>query len=181
MLRLVAELRPRWVLAENVPGLRARGLDQVLGGLAAVGYDAEWHCIPAARVGAPHRRDRLWIVAYPAGAGLAGAGHAGTPPAPRLAGLGARLAGCAGWPPEPALGRVADGLPGRLDEAGAAAREATGTGAEVRHPGRGRSEPGLRARIRCLGNAVVPAIPEAIGRAILDAEAAGRQAKSHAS
>jgi DNA (cytosine-5)-methyltransferase 1 len=37
----------------------------VLGSLAALGYDAEWHCIPACAVGAPHRRDRVWIVAYP--------------------------------------------------------------------------------------------------------------------
>jgi DNA (cytosine-5)-methyltransferase 1 len=40
-------------------------LDEVLGALAAIGYDAEWHCIPASAVGAPHRRDRVWIVAYP--------------------------------------------------------------------------------------------------------------------
>jgi DNA (cytosine-5)-methyltransferase 1 len=63
--RLIGELRPRYVVAENVPALRSRGLDQVLGSLAALGYDAEWHCIPAAAVGAPHRRDRIWIVAYP--------------------------------------------------------------------------------------------------------------------
>src|SRR5581483_11215907 len=37
---------------------------RVLGDLAALGFDAEWHCIPASAVGAPHRRDRLWIVAY---------------------------------------------------------------------------------------------------------------------
>jgi DNA (cytosine-5)-methyltransferase 1 len=36
----------------------------VLGSLAALGYDAEWHCIPACAVGAPHRRDRVWVVAY---------------------------------------------------------------------------------------------------------------------
>ena len=40
-----------------------RGLERVLGDLAALGFDAEWHCIPACAVGAPHRRDRLWIVA----------------------------------------------------------------------------------------------------------------------
>ena len=62
-LRVIEETRPRWVVIENVPALRSRGLDIVLGGLAALGYDAEWHCIPAAAVGAPHRRDRVWIVA----------------------------------------------------------------------------------------------------------------------
>lgn len=63
--RLIAETRPKWVIAENVSALRSRGLDEVLGSLAALGYDAEWHCIPASAVGAPHRRDRIWIVAYP--------------------------------------------------------------------------------------------------------------------
>lgn len=62
--RIIGEVRPSWAIIENVSALRARGLDQVLGSLAALGYDAEWHCIPAAAVGAPHRRDRIWIVAY---------------------------------------------------------------------------------------------------------------------
>jgi DNA (cytosine-5)-methyltransferase 1 len=63
--RLIKEIRPSWVIAENVSALRSRGLDAVLGSLAEIGYDAEWHCIPASAVGAPHRRDRIWIVAYP--------------------------------------------------------------------------------------------------------------------
>jgi site-specific DNA-cytosine methylase len=63
--RAIRALRPRLVLVENVPGLRGRGLDTVLGDLTTLGYDAEWHCIPAAALGAPHRRDRIWIVAYP--------------------------------------------------------------------------------------------------------------------
>ncbi len=63
--RIIRELRPRYVVVENVAALRTRGLDRVLGDLAACGYDAEWDCIPASAVGAPHRRDRLWLVAYP--------------------------------------------------------------------------------------------------------------------
>lgn len=66
-LRLIRELRPKLVFVENVSSLLARGLDRVLGSLAAIGYDAEWHCIPAGYVGLPHERDRIWIVAYPAG------------------------------------------------------------------------------------------------------------------
>jgi DNA (cytosine-5)-methyltransferase 1 len=62
--RLVRELRPRFVVVENVSALLARGLGDVLGGLSACGYDAIWDCIPAAAVGAPHRRDRLFIVAW---------------------------------------------------------------------------------------------------------------------
>lgn len=67
--RIVEEVAPRWVVIENVPALRSRGLDTVLGGLAALGYDAEWHCVPASALGAPHRRDRVWIVAHPQHAG----------------------------------------------------------------------------------------------------------------
>ena len=63
--RIVGEVRPRYVIVENVAALLGRGLERVLGDLAALGYDAEWHCIPASAVGAPHRRDRIWIVAYP--------------------------------------------------------------------------------------------------------------------
>lgn len=64
--RLVGELRPCFVIVENVSDLLALGFGEVLADLAAVGFDAEWHCIPAGYVGAPHERDRLWIVAYPA-------------------------------------------------------------------------------------------------------------------
>ncbi len=63
--RLIRELRPRYVVVENVAALLSRGLGRVLGDLAACGYDAEWDCIPASAVGAPHRRDRVWLVAYP--------------------------------------------------------------------------------------------------------------------
>ena len=63
--RIISELRPKFVIVENVAALLSRGLDRVLGDLAEIGYDAEWHCIPASAVGAPHRRDRIWIVAYP--------------------------------------------------------------------------------------------------------------------
>jgi DNA (cytosine-5)-methyltransferase 1 len=62
--RLIGELRPRYAIVENVSALLGRGLADVLGDLAALGYDAEWHCIPASAVGAPHRRDRIWIIAY---------------------------------------------------------------------------------------------------------------------
>jgi DNA (cytosine-5)-methyltransferase 1 len=60
--RLIGELRPKYVIVENVAALLSRGLGTVLGDLAALGYDAEWHCIPASALGACHRRDRLWII-----------------------------------------------------------------------------------------------------------------------
>jgi len=62
-IRLVSELQPRAVVLENVAALLTRGLDRVLGTLAEIGYDAEWHCIPAAYVGAPHIRDRVFVIA----------------------------------------------------------------------------------------------------------------------
>ena len=62
--RLIGEVRPRFAIVENVSALLGRGLGVVLGDLAALGYYAEWHCIPASAVGAPHRRDRVWILAH---------------------------------------------------------------------------------------------------------------------
>jgi len=62
--RIIRTVRPRWVVIENVPALTARGLGTVLGDLAEIGFDAEWHCVPASAVGAPHRRERMWIVGY---------------------------------------------------------------------------------------------------------------------
>ncbi len=62
--RIVRELRPRFVVVENVSALLGRGFGDVLGDLAACGYDAQWDCIPAASVGAPHRRDRVFLVAW---------------------------------------------------------------------------------------------------------------------
>src|SRR3546814_5736252 len=61
-----------WVIIENVSALRTRGLDVILHGLAALEYDAEWHCILASSVGAPHPRDRIWVIAYPRSKGLSG-------------------------------------------------------------------------------------------------------------
>ena len=64
MGRIVRALRPRVVVVENVPGILIRGMGDVLGDLAACGYDAEWDCIPACSVGAPHLRYRVFVVAY---------------------------------------------------------------------------------------------------------------------
>ena len=63
-MRVVRDLEPRYVLLENVAALLVRGMDAVLGELAQVGFDAVWHCVTAAHVGAPHRRDRVFIIGY---------------------------------------------------------------------------------------------------------------------
>jgi len=65
MLDLISSIKPKGVLIENVSALRSRGVDTVLKGLHKVGYDAEWHCIPASHFGAVHKRDRMFILAYP--------------------------------------------------------------------------------------------------------------------
>jgi DNA (cytosine-5)-methyltransferase 1 len=65
MHNAICVLRPRYALMENVRGHLSLGFGRVLGDLAEIGYDAEWQVIPAAAVGAPHKRDRVFIVAYP--------------------------------------------------------------------------------------------------------------------
>jgi DNA (cytosine-5)-methyltransferase 1 len=73
VLRLAGDLRPKFIIMENVAGLLSgpseqpgRWFGRVLADLACLRYDAEWENIPAAALGAPHRRERVWIVAYPA-------------------------------------------------------------------------------------------------------------------
>ena len=63
MARIIGEVRPRYVLVENSPALTARGLGRVLGDLAAMGFNARWGVLGAIDAGAPHWRERIWIVA----------------------------------------------------------------------------------------------------------------------
>jgi len=63
--RIIGEIRPKFVFAENSPLLRTRGLDVVLGDLSELGYDAKWCVLGAWHVGAPHKRNRMWVLAYP--------------------------------------------------------------------------------------------------------------------
>jgi len=136
LLRTVRTLRPRIVVLENVAALLFRGLGDVLGNLAALGYDTEHHCLPAAHFGAPHIRDRVFVMAHTDGAGL---------PIPELEtifragreGKGRTAPQCSWWRTEPDVGRVANGVPNRVD------------------------------RLRCLGNAVVPQVAEYVGRQIV--------------
>jgi site-specific DNA-cytosine methylase len=64
MARIIGEVRPRYAFVENSPMLTSRGLGTVLGDLAALGFDAKWGVISAADVGAPHLRERIWIVGH---------------------------------------------------------------------------------------------------------------------
>lgn len=63
--RIIGELRPRFVIVENVAALLGRGMERVLGDLARIGYDAQWSIVSACAVGAPHVRRRVFLVAYP--------------------------------------------------------------------------------------------------------------------
>lgn len=164
MARVVAEIRPAWVLAENPPGIVGLELDGVLADLEGLAYAWEALVIPACAVAAPHLRERVWIVAHrdetrqqqpsrslgekrewtgDGGTDVPVAGGAGRPigPGPTAerthpaAGRGYR------WRPEPDVRRVVNGLPHRMD------------------------------RVAALGDSAVPQVIEAIGYAILAAEA----------
>jgi DNA (cytosine-5)-methyltransferase 1 len=73
--RTLRVLRPRYALLENVPGLLVHGMGDVLGDLAALGFDAEWQVLPAAAVGAPHLRERVFVLAHAHGEGAGADPH----------------------------------------------------------------------------------------------------------
>jgi DNA (cytosine-5)-methyltransferase 1 len=129
-----------------VPALRSRGLNVVLSGLSALGYDAQWDCLPAASFGAPTRRDRIFVIAYPRGAGVEGLFAGGDP----------EKTGPWGWRGEEDLRAVA--RPGNGDRW----PEPLLRGMATRLPSR-------VDRLRCLGNAVVPQVAEHVGRLIVEA------------
>lgn len=109
-------VRPGWVLIENVPGLLSDPSDPfgvVLSDLATLGFDAEWGVVSACAVGAPHTRERLFVVADTHGLGLAPAQSA-IRPAPESGPVDRGW-----WADEPAVDRVAYGVPRRLDRVAA--------------------------------------------------------------
>jgi DNA (cytosine-5)-methyltransferase 1 len=193
--RLVGEIRPDYVIVENVGALLSRGLDAVLGTLAALGYDAEWHCIPASYLGAHHRRDRLWIVAYAAsdrraerGAGNQGRNTGSQGEKPVRIESGRDSAGAGAWPladtqceRQPGPGQSIFALcPKTRSYRQAVDAVAGGIGQVWRvEPNVGRVADGVPQRVdrlKSLGNAVVPQIPELIGNAILASLAEQRAA-----
>ena len=102
MCRIIGMVRPRYVVVENVAMLLHRGIDTVLGGLAEVGYDAEWRIVSAADLGARHRRERVFIVAYAEGTGT-GKDDGGV--WPRAEGIGGREGPAVAQPDEERLQR----------------------------------------------------------------------------
>jgi DNA (cytosine-5)-methyltransferase 1 len=193
--RLAGELRPQYLLVENVSAILSRGLDKVLGDLAAIGLDAEWHCIPASAVGAPHRRDRFWLVANARGGRRSGSSGGEVQQPGRAEAIGASQ------DMADANGERELQPQGCISESRRRARDSGSTLADADNAGRFQqwgtfavgqeqlaaecsrwwgSEPDVGRvaarvpkrvdRLRALGNAVVPQIPEMIGRAILAAE-----------
>lgn len=144
MADVIRVVRPRYVLVENVAALLGdtEAFGWVLSDLAALGFDAEWSVLPACAVGAPHTRERLFVVAYPNG----GDGAAGL-------GLGPEAALSAG---DLRQGAWADPVDGFVEAASSGVGVAYGLPEWV--------EP---ARVTALGNAVVPRVGELIGRLIL--------------
>lgn len=184
--RLIGELRPRVVFVENVSALLGRGLDRVLGDLAALGYDAWWDCIPASAVGAPHQRDRLWLVAYPCSTRPDfGKLHTRVRrEAKQEESRKAAFMGGAARGREVLADTISGGRPGpgKLVHASNSTPYGKWETIELEHggfrpvwsvePNVGRVANGVpnRAhRLKALGNAVVPQIPELLGRAWLEA------------
>jgi DNA (cytosine-5)-methyltransferase 1 len=62
--RIIREIRPSYIIAENSPALISSGFEHVLCDLSSLGYDAEWQCLSATQFGAPHRRERIYVIAY---------------------------------------------------------------------------------------------------------------------
>ncbi len=149
--RIICEIRPRYVVVENVAALLGRGMERVLGDLAACGYDAEWDCFPASSFGAYHERDRIIIVAHRARVDgrpydllEAGADGRSSLQSRRLLSMAMAARGQrenARLRYEPELDRLVRRVPGAVD------------------------------RLRGLGNAIVPQIAEWIARRIIDADA----------
>jgi len=147
IVRLAGELRPSYIIVENVANLlvgpsekRGGWFGRVLGDLAEIRYDAEWDCIQPSHIGLPSVRDRVWLCAYPAEK------HVEKVVVPRglsfeHRGMGAAHISRTGWAVDSCrMGRGVDGIPDEVD------------------------------RFECIGNAVVPQIPELIGDAILESE-----------
>ena len=122
--RLIGEMRPRFVFAENSPLLRTRGLGVVLEDLASLGYHARWGVLGAGAIGAPHKRDRMWVLAYSMHQGLQGDQFTRGADAQGWQESHGSATECSSlwWhtdpaerTPEPLVGRVAHGAPNRVD------------------------------------------------------------------
>lgn len=155
MVRALRLVRPLYAIVENVAALLHRGMGTVLGDLAEIGYDAQWDCIPIGALGAPHERDRVWIIAH--------------------------LGPVKGWALDIARRRVSWGVsllghrPENPGKPQAISEAAWGDDAVMVADALSRMDDGSPVRLRgfdALANSLAPQIPELIGRAILSAREA---------
>lgn len=153
LARLVGEFQPKYVLVENVSALLFFEFEQVLRDLAALGFDAEWECVPASYLGACHHRDRLWLVAYPQEK------HDPAGECERVPKINFRTA----------LSRGAAGGTSLCKHEGKATTTLGGEPALCRTDD-GLSHGLVQRQLSGYGNAVVPQVVEQIGRAIMESE-----------
>ena len=199
--RIVGEMGPRFVVVENVAALITRGIGDVLGTLSDLGYDAQWRTIRASDVGAPHRRERIFIVAHSHKLGSQGERIGGIFDGERTA-FGHDVDGCRGSQglgnadkldgnhgrhgasvnggeraeseavreqriAQPRMGRGAHGIPTRVDRWPAGPGQ---TQHEWEPPRTVDAATNRSAKLRALGNAVVPQVAEEIGTWLLEIE-----------
>jgi DNA (cytosine-5)-methyltransferase 1 len=196
LVRAIRLVRPRYAIVENVAALLGDGMGTVLGDLAESRADAEWDCVPAFAIGAPHERDRVWIVAHASreqvGPARQSRQHVGMGSgSPDAARIGCRQGWA--WRPPDSFARVrdearrnaADPCGARLafraglgrdawEELSPAERNRLGYGGQSLWP----DEPALSRvddgipdwldRVKSTGNTILPQIPELIGKAIIE-------------
>lgn len=171
MHRIISELRPRIVVLENVPAITFRGLDDVLGSLSEIGYDAEWCIISAAQFGAPHKRERWFCVAYPNSNRIREkneicAGRASSEICNRKSD--------AAYPDSNRTQVPIEGRQSSIKESGSSCQNRTIGYYWKRFPtqsplcNRNDGIPNRLARLRALGNAIVPQCSQWIGEQILN-------------
>lgn len=147
VVRAICMVQPKYAILENVAAILGRGVDRVFGDLAEIRYNAEWDCIPASFVGAPHQRNRWFCIAYPHGVRMPGLvqgvniGQDGQwwPSCEAYMFSGDPFEQHDMWP-QPLIRRMDDGIQNRVD------------------------------RITALGNSVVPQVIELIGNTIKKSE-----------
>ena len=185
MLRIISECLPRYAIFENVTGLltgeSGRWFAQFLFDLAEIGYDAEWHCISASELGANHHRDRVWIIAYTDNNGSNatkirqgiqkgdGGNQKGKESAKQFEGLpGKRLFAKPDMQRCERSAKIAHNLKQQIESMRSFETERRRQ--DISSPalcGADDGIPNRSHRLKCLGNAVVPQIPEVIGKAIM--------------
>lgn len=141
--RIIGHIRPKYTVIENSSAINLRGLGNVLYELSEIGYNSAWFSVPASRVGAPHKRQRTFIVSYADEPGLEGYECKKLADAIERR-FNADFSRPTCWDAEPDVCRVVNGLSGRMDK--------------------------KRERLHALGNAVVPQLVLPIFQAIQDHE-----------